>query len=253
MIRRAKQAARPEVGKHMTGPAPDAVVGSSERARDGSEPPATSPEERALLEALRNGNEDGFASLVELYNASLLRLAMMYVGNRAVAEEVVQETWLGLLESLDRFEQRASLKTWIYRILVNSAKKRRGKEARSIPFSSLWEQSTDVEPAVDPDRFLDAGHRWAHHWESPPRTWVSVPEAEILSKETLARVDQAIAALPPAQREVITLRDVQGWTAAEACNVLGLTETNQRVLLHRARSKVRRDLERYLSKDENTG
>ena len=231
----------------MTDHVRDAAMSSpyGDRASGGAMP----AEEQGLLEALRDGHEDAFASLVDLYNASLLRLALMYVGNRAVAEEVVQETWLGLLESLGRFEGRASLKTWIFRILVNSAKKRRGREARSIPFSSLWDAGGDTsEPVVEPQRFLDVSHRWTNHWRNPPTPWA--PESEIISKETISRVDAAIAKLPPTQREVITLRDVQGWTAVEVCNVLDLTETNQRVLLHRARSKVRKELDPYLAKDE---
>lgn len=211
---------------------------------------SVSAADHSLLEALREGREDAFVSLVNLYNASLFRLAMMYLGDRSVAEEVVQETWIGLLESLDRFEERSSLKTWIFRILINSAKKRRGRERRSIPFSALWDPHEERgEPSVDPDRFLDTGHRWAQHWRAPPSDWSDLPGERVVSKETLDHVEGAIASLPPAQREVITLRDLQGWSATEVCNVLDLTETNQRVLLHRARTKVRRDLERYLTRD----
>jgi RNA polymerase sigma-70 factor (ECF subfamily) len=199
----------------------------------------------ALLQALRDRDEAAFASLIDLYSGSLLRVAMMYVPSRAVAEEVVQETWLGFLESLDRFEGRSSLKTWLFRILLNTAKKRGGRERRSIPFSTAWRPEPG-EPAVDPSRFRGPDDRWPGHWLVSPPDWDTLPEQKLLSDETLGHVEAAIQDLPAAQREVITLRDVDGWSSQEVCNVLGLTETNQRVLLHRARSKVRRAVERYL-------
>jgi RNA polymerase sigma-70 factor (ECF subfamily) len=205
-------------------------------------------EESALLEALRRGDESAFASLVDRYSGMLLRVAMMYVPSRAVAEEVVQETWLGFLESLDRFEGRSSVKTWLFRILLNTARKRGGRERRSIPFSTAW-QPKPGEPAVDPSRFRGDDDRWPHHWLDGPADWDTLPEQKLLSEETLRHVHEAIATLPPAQREVITLRDVEGWGSQDVCNVLGLSETNQRVLLHRARAKVRRALERYLDKE----
>jgi RNA polymerase sigma-70 factor (ECF subfamily) len=160
----------------------------------------------------------------------------------------VQDAWLGFLQSLDRFEGRSSLKTWLFRIAFNCAQKRVAGEGRSIPFSALAQAEDPAgEPSVDPDRFLDANHRWANHWQSPPSSWEGIPEGRLLSNEVLDLVRASIVGLPPQQRDVIALRDVDGWTAAEVCNVLGLTETNQRVLLHRARSRVRRDLEQYLS------
>jgi RNA polymerase sigma-70 factor (ECF subfamily) len=171
----------------------------------------------------------------------------MYTANRAVAEEVVQETWLGFLESLDRFEGRASIKTWLFRILVNIARKRRQREARSIPFSALWsEDSEPNEPAVDPSRFRGPHDRYPGGWKSFPRSWSELPEERLLAGETRAVVARAIDALPPTQKEVITLRDVEGWSADEVCNVLSISDTNQRVLLHRARSRVRRELDSYL-------
>jgi RNA polymerase sigma-70 factor, ECF subfamily len=176
---------------------------------------------------------------------------MMYVPSRAIAEDVVQETWLAFLESLDRFEGRSSIKTWLFRILLNIAKKRGVRERRSIPFSAAWEPD-EGEPALDPSSFRGAGDRWPHHWLRAPREWDTIPERKLLSDETLKQVHDAIAELPPAQREVITLRDVEGWTSREVCNVLDLSETNQRVLLHRARSKVRRALERYLEEEMET-
>ena len=200
-----------------------------------------------LIEALRRRDEAAFASLVDRYHTSLLRLAQMYVPDRAVAEDVVQDTWIGVLKGLDRFEGRSSLKTWIFRILTNTAKTRGRRESRSIPFSALWAPDSDpAEPAVDPNRFLPPDHaRWPGHWASFPNSWDDIPEDRFLSRETLAQIQQAIDVLPPSQREVITLRDVEGWSSDEVCNALGISETNQRVLLHRARSKVRRALEKY--------
>jgi RNA polymerase sigma-70 factor (ECF subfamily) len=201
-------------------------------------------EEVSLVDALRAGDEAAFMALVDRYGPSMLRLAMVYVRNRSVAEEVVQETWLGVLRGIDRFEGRSSLKTWIFRILTNTAKTRGQRESRSVPFASLGD---DAEPAVEAERFLPPDHpRWPGHWSSPPSGWSHVPDERLVGKETLGVIAQAIETLPPAQREVITLRDLDGWSADEVCNTLGLTETNQRVLLHRARSKVRRALEEYL-------
>jgi RNA polymerase sigma-70 factor (ECF subfamily) len=201
-------------------------------------------EDRQLLRALRAGDEGAFVQLVERYSASLLRVALMIVGTRAVAEEVVQETWVGFLTGLDRFEGRSSLKTWLFRILTNSAKTRAARERRSVPFSSLVRAETEAdELAVDPDRFLPADHdRFPGHWATPPRT----PDARLLGAETQDVIREAIDALPPAQRVVITLRDVGGWSAEEVCDALDLSDGNQRVLLHRARSRVRAALERYL-------
>jgi RNA polymerase sigma-70 factor (ECF subfamily) len=206
-----------------------------------------SADDVALVRALRAGDETAFMMLVERYQPSMLRVARMYVSTAAVAEEVVQDAWLGVLRGLDGFEGRSSLRTWIFRILVNIAKTRGAREARSQPFSSVWAPDPEGEPAVEPDRFLPDDHdRWPRHWASEPASWETVPEARLLSKETLARVAQAIEGLPPNQREVIRLRDVLGWSSEEVRNALDLTETNQRVLLHRARAKVRRALEGYL-------
>ena len=206
-------------------------------------------EDRRLIEALRSGDEDAFMRLVERLQAQMIRVAQMYVPTRAAAEDVVQEAWLGVLKGLDSFEGRSSLRTWIFRILVNTAKTRGQRERRSVPFSSVWTAEGDA-PAVGPDRFLPEGERWAGHWADAPASWESVPEDRLLSQETLARVDAAIDELTPNQREVIRLRDVLGWSSEEVRNALDLTETNQRVLLHRARSKVRRALEGYLTEDQ---
>ena len=214
-------------------------------------PRAASPQDLALAEALRAGDETAFMMLVERYQPAMLRVARMYVSTRAVAEEVVQEAWVGVLKGLDGFEGRSSLRTWIFRILVNTAKTRGQREARSLPFSSLWTADPEAEPSVDPDRFLPQGHPTSPgHWAEPPVGWESTPEERLLSNETLAQVARAIEALPPNQREVIRMRDVLGWPSSDVCNALDISETNQRVLLHRARAKVRRALEGYLGADE---
>ncbi len=203
-----------------------------------------------LIEQLRNGNEAAFEALIDRYATAMLRLAMVYVRAWAVAEEVVQETWLAVLESLGRFEGRSSLKTWMFRILTNCAKTRARREGRSIPFSSLADIDTDnAEHAVNPDRFLPADHQWSGHWISFPSNWQEMPEERLLSQETRARINRAIEAVPPNQREIIILRDIEGWTSEETCTFLGISEVNQRVLLHRARSKVRRVLEKYFEEE----
>jgi RNA polymerase sigma-70 factor (ECF subfamily) len=184
---------------------------------------------------------------VDQYHASLLRLALTFVPSQAVAEDVVQETWIGVLNGLPRFEGRSSLKTWIFRILTNQAKTRGARERRSVPFSSLaGPDNENAEAAVEAARFRTGGE-FAGHWTAPPRPWEQdTPEALLLSSEARARIQEAIDALPPNQRQVITMRDLEGWSAAEVCNTLEISETNQRVLLHRARSRVRRAVERYV-------
>ena len=208
--------------------------------------PDASAEEIRLIAALRAGEESAFMMLVERYQGQLVRVALMYVASHEIAEEVVQETWLGVLKGLERFEGRSSLKTWIFRILTNIAKTRGVREARTIPLSALVaDEAGGDEPAVDPSRFHSSGEDEGA-WLLPPAHWDELPETALSSSETLAVVQNAIAALPPAQRQVIQLRDIDGWSAEEVCNVLELSETNQRVLLHRARSKVRRAIEGYL-------
>jgi RNA polymerase sigma-70 factor (ECF subfamily) len=209
-------------------------------------------EDLELVARLRRGDEAAFTELARRLYGPMLRLAMVHVGNRAVAEEVVQDAWVGVLRQLDRFEGRSSLRTWVLRIVGNRAKTRAVRERRSLPFSAL-DGLDEAGPAVDPDRFLPPGEPWAGHWASPPRSWRDLPEDRLLSRETRAEVEQAVELLPPAQRAVIVLRDVEGLTAAETCELLGLTEGNQRVLLHRARSKVRRALERYLDETQVVG
>lgn len=179
--------------------------------------------------------------LIRTLNPSLLRVARMFVPTSALAEDVVQETWLAVLNGIDRFEGRSSLKTWIFRILTNTAKTRGERERRSVPFSTLDPEEGGFEPAVERSRFTGTGH-----WAVLPRAW---PEDRLLANETRSVIEHAIERLPPSQRMVITLRDVEGLTAEEVRNALELSETNQRVLLHRARAKVRGALERYLSEE----
>jgi RNA polymerase sigma-70 factor (ECF subfamily) len=211
-----------------------------------AEHPIATPEDLRTVAALRAGDERVFRELVERYHASLIRVALLYVRTRAVAEEVVQDTWIGVLRSLPRFEGRSSLRTWIFRILANQARTRARREARSVPFSSLAGDDDD-SPTVDPDRFLAADHpAFPGHWASPPQSWAARPEEELLARETRELVLAAIEALPPSQRAVISLRDVEGWSSDEVCDLLEISEGNQRVLLHRARAKVREALEEYL-------
>lgn len=201
-----------------------------------------------LIGLLRSGDETAFVFLIDTYYSTMLPLAMIYVATRAVAEEVVQETWMAVLEGLHRFEGRSSLKTWIFRILTNRAKTRAQREGRSIPFSSIADMNVDdAEPAVDPDRFRPEGAQWAGGWKSFPATWEELPEERILSQETQGCIEKAIAALPPNQREIIILRDIEGWSSEETCHALNISEGNQRVLLHRARAKVRNVLEQYFA------
>jgi RNA polymerase sigma-70 factor (ECF subfamily) len=196
-------------------------------------------EERALVEGLRRGDEDAFLRLVDLHGGSMLRVARSFVPTYALAEEVVQEAWLGVIRGIHGFEGRSSLKTWIFRIVVNTARTRGVREARSVPFSSLG-----AEAAVEPERFLGPDHPGTPGaWATPPHEW---PALRLEQKETRTVIATTIAELPPLQRQVISLRDIEGWSAEETCNALDLTETNQRVLLHRARARVRRALERYL-------
>lgn len=201
--------------------------------------------DEALVRALAAGNEQAFADLVQRWGSAMLRLARAHVRSRATAEEVVQDAWLTVLGSLDRFERRSSLRTWVLGIVINLARARARAERRDVP------PPPDAgEPSVDPRRFLPADHpRWPHHWAVAPAAWAT-PEDELLAEEARAVVLRAIDALPPSQREVIILRDLEGLDAADVCRILDLTDANQRVLLHRARSRVRSALERYLTGTE---
>jgi RNA polymerase sigma-70 factor, ECF subfamily len=196
----------------------------------------------ADLAALRSGDEAAFEALVDRYHGPLLQLAFNYVRDRGTAEDVVQETWLQVLASLDRFQGRSSLKTWVFGILINVARSRRRRESRLLPFASLFRREAGEDgPTVDPDRFDRDGR-----WTTLPARWDAIPESRLLGKETLEQVRAAIAALPERQREVILLRDVAGVGSEEAAGLLGITPANQRVRLHRARAAVRQALEEYL-------
>jgi RNA polymerase sigma-70 factor (ECF subfamily) len=205
----------------------------------------------ALVERLRAGEQSAFAELVGRYSGALLRLARLHVPSTAVAEEVVQDTWMGVLRGLERFEGRSSFRTWLFQIALNQARTRGERERRTVPFASLADRElAEDAPAVAPERFLGADHdRWPHHWATPPQRWEETPDRHAESAETMTRVREAIDRLPSAQRVVITLRDVYGCASGEVCNALDVTETNQRVLLHRARSRVRADLESYFADD----
>jgi RNA polymerase sigma-70 factor (ECF subfamily) len=206
-------------------------------------------EDEELVCALRAGDEEAFIGLVRRHHRLMVRVALGYVRTEAVAEEVVQETWCAVLRGIDRFEGRAALKTWIMRILVNRAKTRGQREARCLPFSAIADADGDG-PAVEPSRFLPADDpRYPNHWAAAPAEWSQTPDERLLAAETRECIRTAIAELPARQRLVISLRDVEGWSPEEVCELMDLTENNQRVILHRARSHVRAELERYLTDD----
>ena len=197
--------------------------------------------EAALLERLRAGDEAAFERLVAGLYGTMLTVARTYVKDRAVAEEVVQETWLGVINGLDRFEGRSSLKTWILSILVNQAKTRGTREARTVPFASLA-----PEPSVEPARFRGPDDPYPGGWRSFPANWSSAADQLAQDRETIRVAMHAISELPLTQQTVIRMRDVEGYSAEEVCATLGVSEANQRVLLHRARSRVRSALEGHL-------
>ena len=202
------------------------------------------PDETLLVAALRRGDETAFVTLVDRYGAVMLRVAQSYVHERSVAEDVVQETWIAVLTGVERFEARSTVKTWIFRILVNRAKTRAQREGRSLPFSSLISEDEDWDGAVPADRFQYPGY--PGHWTSPPPDWRTIPEDRLLGQETVQQFRHALRELPPRQQQVVVLRDVEGWSSEEVCEALDLSEANQRVLLHRGRSKVRQAVEPYL-------
>jgi RNA polymerase sigma-70 factor (ECF subfamily) len=195
-----------------------------------------------LVAALRARDEAAFAWLLDRYDRSLHRVAMSFVPSRAVADEVVQETWLGVVRGIAGFEGRSSLKTWIFRILMNVGRTRGEREQRTVPFASALDGG---EPSFAPERFRTTGP-YPRHWATPPEPWDEQPVDRLLASETLAIVRGAIDRLPANQRAVICLRDIDGWTSVEVCALLDVSEVNQRVLLHRARARVRQALEDYL-------
>jgi RNA polymerase sigma-70 factor (ECF subfamily) len=200
----------------------------------------------SVVEALRRGDEGAFARLVERYHTGLSRVARLYVSNRAVADEVVQDTWIGVIQGIWGFEGRSSLKTWIFRILINHSKTRAARERRTVPFARFDTEVDMVEAAVAPDRFRPAGDPTEPgHWTHPPRDPGASPERRLLAREARKQLQNAIEALPENQRRVLVLRNVEGCSTEEVCNTLRIRETNVRVLLHRARAKVRVALEPY--------
>jgi RNA polymerase sigma-70 factor (ECF subfamily) len=206
--------------------------------------PLATTDEAELLTRLRAGDEQAFERLVARHYGTMLAVARTYVKDRAVAEEVVQEAWLGVIQGLDRFEGRSSLKTWILSILVNQAKTRGTREARSLPFAALARQPD--APAVEPERFRGPDDQYPGGWRAFPADWGVAADVAVQDRETLRAVMSAIADLPPAQQTVIRMRDVEGYSSDEVCATLEVSEANQRVLLHRARSRVRSALERHL-------
>ncbi len=216
------------------------------------EPTAVAEEdESSLIGRLRARDEAAFVELVERWTPTMLRVARGYVSTQTAAEEVVQETWLGVLNGIDRFEERSSLKTWVFRILSNRAKTRGVRDKRSVPFSSLVSAETEGGPTVDPARFRPPDHPRAYHWNVAdgfgPAEWGDSAEERVLTRDGLRALRAAIEALPEAQRVVITLRDVEGFPSEEVCELLDISAGNQRVLLHRARAGVRAALEEELA------
>jgi RNA polymerase sigma-70 factor, ECF subfamily len=202
-------------------------------------------DDEALIAALRRGDADAFATLIDRHSRAMIRVALAYVPTRAAAEEAVQETWIAVMRGIDGFEGRSSLKTWIFRILTNVAMRIGPRERRSMPFSALAEAEDTGAPSVDPDRFLPADHAtFPGHWAVMPTPWPT-PEEGVLGGETRDVIAAAIAELPAAQRTVIALRDVEGWSSQEVREALEISAGNQRILLHRARNRVRNAIESY--------
>lgn len=205
-------------------------------------------DERQLVADLRAGKEDAFAALIERYYAPMLRVARNYVATAEAAEDVVQDTWMGVIAGIDRFEGRSSLKTWLFRILVNRAQTRGEREGRTRPFSSIVGETGSAEASVPAERFFETG-RWAGFWASPLHG-AERPEDQLLAAEARAMIEAAIDELPASQRLVITLRDVQGFSAEEVCELLSISSANQRVLLHRARSHARQALDAFFERHQ---
>jgi RNA polymerase sigma-70 factor, ECF subfamily len=209
--------------------------------------PSSSGSEADTLRRLQEGDKEAFRELVKREHAGLLRFAETFVPSRAVAEEVVQETWLAAFTGIGRFEGRSSIRTWLYRVCANIGRTRGARERRTVPASSLEGELGRAEPAVPLERFVGPDGRGA--WAQPPARWDEIPEERLASSRTLEMVEAAARSLPEHQRRVFELRDIHGWSSPEVRELLQLSEVNQRVLLHRARSKVRAALERTLEVD----
>ena len=207
---------------------------------------APAKEEEQLIARLRRGDERAFDELVNKHHGALVRMAMGHVADREIAEEVVQDTWMAVIESLDRFEGRSTLRTWIFGILIHKAKDRGVREKRHTTFSAFESYDDDNDEAVDPSRFQQSGE-WAGHWAFPPQPWDDqTPEKLLASQQAVRAMQQAIGSLPSTLKEVLILRDVEGVEAKEVCEMLKITETNLYVRLHRARERVRQAVESYL-------
>jgi RNA polymerase sigma-70 factor, ECF subfamily len=210
------------------------------------------PPDDVVVAGLRGGDEATFALVVDAWSAGMLRAARAYVSGDDTAQDVVQDAWLAIIRGIDRFEARSSLRTWVYRILINIAKTRGVKDRRTVPLSSLAPTDEDTGPTVDPSRFRGPDDPYPGHWKVFPAAWPSA-ESDLLSREALAAIQDAVAALPARQRIVITLRDVEGYDSDEVCTLLDITAANQRVLLHRARAAVRLRLEDYFAGEVPAG
>jgi RNA polymerase sigma-70 factor (ECF subfamily) len=215
------------------------MIGNLPPPAGNSPQPSTGNEEQLVI-ALRNGDERAFATLIDRYHMSLTRLAMAHISDRTIAEEIVQETWLALVRGIDRFEGRSSLKTWLFRVLSYQVRQRLGIEQRSVPFAVL------TSPTVDPARFLPDGHRLQGHWAEDLPSLDGTPEEVFLAQETMNRIATLIEKLPPRQRVVIVMRDVEGMSAGEVCDILSMNDGTQRVLLHRARATLREGIATYI-------
>lgn len=222
-----------------------ALAAAPSRAPGGA---AGTDTERQFVRALRIGEEDAFTALVDAYSPAMLHVARAHVATAASAEEVVQETWLALLEGLDRFEERSSIKTWLFRVLLNIAQTHGAREGRTMPFSALAQAGADGEwSTVDPSRFSRGDDPvTAGWWTHPPSRWNELPEEALLTSELLGCVHDAVGMLPDRQRTVLELRDFAGFSSDEVCDLLGISQANQRVLLHRARAKIRQACEDFL-------
>jgi len=197
----------------------------------------------ALVQRLRDGDESAFTGLIDQFHASFVRFAQGYVHDRALAEDVAQEAWIGILRGLHQYAGRASFKSWMFRILVNCAKRRATRESRSVPFSTVWDDTDNpLDSAVPEAWFRGSGDQFPGGWVMFPRSWSDAPEQRLISEEIRAELATEIDKLPHKQREVLVLRDVDGLSSDEVCNALQLSESNQRVLLHRARARLRQAL-----------